>query len=861
MTVDYFLMVHRVDQAKSISHVMNLSSHQRMLSQKIAMLARFMSRTHSPYEVNDIKDELLLALNEVKTIHHGLIDGNEDLGLMGTNSEVINKIYYGKQYQLDKRVNFYLNAGHAYLNSNDISWKNPDLQYLLYVHQSGELLESMTALVSQFQKESETYMTELEQNGVWIYFGTLLVLLFISVFIFRPMILHIRKERNRLIASNRLLERRNMDIRKSRAAALNMMEDANEARRLAEKTKEQLHGLTKELALSNEDLEKINQDLQKEIQEKEYAKQLETNRNMILEKLASGTPLEEILGDLIMLTESFKPGMLCSILTLDRTNQSLRHLVAPSLPQFYNQAVDGMKIGLGKGSCGTAAFTGERVIVSDIMEHEYWEDYRDLALKANLRSCWSEPIVSSSQKVLGTLALYHHYPHEPSEDDLKFIKTTAHLAGIAIEKRKREDKIQHTAAQLERSNAALRNLVSTDPLTGLLNRRGLQQVLSHEIQVLKRSGASLMALLVDLDNFKDVNESLGHAVGDIVLREVAKVIEKTLRASDYVSRIGGDEFLILLPDTKPSEGMHFSERLRLAIAESPAIVSNNKPIKVTASLGVAVVDKEKPSIDELLEDTHVMLAKSKNLGKNRSSYADDNDEDRLQDVVELLRRGKHFRTVKHPIYDLNTEQEVACELLARSEIEGFQMPYDFFNISTEANILTMVDHHCLKTSIKTSSKLPKALRRHVNVMPSTMIDIPTKSLVELFPDIQDNQDYCVEISEQQILGDPSYLVDAVAALKQHGVKIAIDDVGFGRSCLESLILLQPDIIKIDRSVVQGVHENSGRKHSLKRLLKVTNSLGAEVIVEGIETKEELEALKQLGVTYGQGFYWGKPATF
>jgi len=184
------------------------------------------------------------------------------------------------------------------------------------------------------------------------------------------------------------------------------------------------------------------------------------------------------------------------------------------------------------------------------------------------------------------------------------------------------------------------------------------------------------------------------------------------------------------------------------------------------------------------------------------------------------------------------------------------MPDDFFRMCLEANIMTLVDHHCFKNCVAQSVTFSRRIRCHVNLFPSTLIGIPVQHLIDVLP--PHHQNYCIEISEQQIIGDPSYLVKPVTALRKAGVQIAIDDVGFGKSCIESLILLEPDVIKIDRRWVHGVSRDKGRANALKKLMKVANSLDMLAIAEGIETAEDIEVLHEVGIKFGQGFFLGKP---
>jgi len=416
----------------------------------------------------------------------------------------------------------------------------------------------------------------------------------------------------------------------------------------------------------------------------------------------------------------------------------------------------------------------------------------------------------------------------------------------------------HQKQQLEELNDRLEKLSFLDPLTQLLNRRGLQRMLSRELEISGREGANLSVILLDLDNFKPINDTFGHAVGDIVLQELSKVLKRTVRATDYVSRVGGDEFIILLPNTRLAEGLHFSERIRLAISQTPVVVAGGQAVKATASFGVMSVNKRTASVDSLLEETHAALAKSKQSGKNRVS-AGDGWEPRADNVADTLRSGSCFHSVKQAIVDLRNEKTIGYEFLARTNIAGFEMPGEFFNFSMENNILSVVDQRCLESALTAARGVRPVSEKHVNLFPSTMAELQPEQFSRLFPPVSLCGAYCVEVSEQQILGDPSYLIHVVQELKRRKIGVAIDDVGFGRSCLESLIILQPDVIKIDKRLVQNISHDKSQKEMLRRLLAVVESLKAKIIAEGVETREDLETLKELGVSYGQGFLWGQPA--
>jgi len=169
-----------------------------------------------------------------------------------------------------------------------------------------------------------------------------------------------------------------------------------------------------------------------DITDRKRARLLQEGRSGVLEQIAAGASLHDVLNTLVFGMERVNPRMLCSVLLLD-SERRLRLGAAPSLPDFYNKAIDGLEIGPGSGSCGTAAATGQRVVVEDIATHPYWIDYRDLAEAADLRACWSEPIRSADGDVLGTFAIYYREPRSPDQTDLEIITTSAPLAGVAIE--------------------------------------------------------------------------------------------------------------------------------------------------------------------------------------------------------------------------------------------------------------------------------------------------------------------------------------------------------------------------------------------------------------------------------------------
>ncbi|HET8773630.1 MAG TPA: diguanylate cyclase [Thermoanaerobaculia bacterium] len=514
-------------------------------------------------------------------------------------------------------------------------------------------------------------------------------------------------------------------------------------------------------------------------------------------------------------------------------------------------------------ACATVGRGGVDVVLLDLG----LPDARELQALMKLEECLHEiPVIVLTGHGDETLA--RDALHCGAEDYL--LKGTVDRNSLlrairyAVERHRSVRDLTRVKRELESANQHLERLTLIEPLTELLNRRGLQQALSREVQALTRGASRAAVIVVDLDDFKTINETLGHATGDVVLKEIGRRLRASVRAVDYVGRLGGDEFMLILPDTSPAEVGRVAERLRLFI--STAIIQHSHgTVSVTTSIAAMLLTPDMPALDEVLSRAHLLLSRAKGNGKNRVTFGTGDMDDtarRLRaetDMCTNLTHGRNILTVKQPIYRLADESPIGYELLSRYSNGIFEMPENFFRTCSERNVLTLVDHACLRAAVNAAMAMPPYARFHLNIFPTTLLSIPAEHLIELFPSPVPPETFCLEISEQQIIGDPSYLVEAVNALRAAGVMIAIDDVGFGSSCLESLVLLAPDILKIDKRVVIGIDREPKRVEQLRRYVRIAGSLGCGVVAEGIETADELDVVRGLGIEYGQGYLWGKPA--
>ena len=272
----------------------------------------------------------------------------------------------------------------------------------------------------------------------------------------------------------------------------------------------------------------------RDITDRRLSDLLRDGHAQILEMIAMSAPLASILDALARLVESQLNGILCSVLLLDDDGRRLRHGAAPSLAPEYVKAIDGTEIGPCVGSCGTAAYRRQPVIVTDVLADPLWADYRELVRPYGYRSCWSTPILSNRGEVLAVFAMYSRTVRAPTSVESRLLEMAIHIAGIAIARRRAEERIQFMATH--------------DELTGLPNRARFGEQLAEALQSAARRGAWLGVVYADFDNFKFVNDSLGHSAGDALLKTMAERIVAAVGPNNIVSRLGGDEFVVLLVD-------------------------------------------------------------------------------------------------------------------------------------------------------------------------------------------------------------------------------------------------------------------------------------------------------------------------
>jgi diguanylate cyclase (GGDEF)-like protein len=352
---------------------------------------------------------------------------------------------------------------------------------------------------------------------------------------------------------------------------------------------------------------KLVEELRHEISRRASREEQLNDYNRLLEMLAHGEALPMILANLNTVVEKQLQGGMSSILMLDEEGKKLSTVSAPSLPDAYNNALQDQEIGSEVGSCGAAAYRNATVIAEDIETNPRWEAYRELALRHNLRACWSTPIRNTFGRVLGTLAIYHSTPYKPNKTDLDITMTAANIAGIAIEAKQTELRLQ--------------NMAHYDQLTQLPNRAFLYDRLAFIITQAKRRPARFAVLFIDLDNFKEINDSLGHEAGDRMLQSIAQGLKTAVRDSDIVSRFGGDEFVTLLMNLNEISDINAVIDKVLEHITQPYVV-NQKVRHISGSIGISLFPDDGSDSDSLIQKADRAMYRAKEKGNHYVYFSD-----------------------------------------------------------------------------------------------------------------------------------------------------------------------------------------------------------------------------------------------
>lgn len=428
----------------------------------------------------------------------------------------------------------------------------------------------------------------------------------------------------------------------------------------------------------------------------------------------------------------------------------------------------------------------------------------------------------------------------------------------------RENELRSQAVHLER-------LANFDPLTGLMNRRYFTERLEGFLGHSNRHDTRFALMFLDLDRFKEVNDSYGHAAGDELLRRVSAQLKKLLRRNDVIGRLGGDEFVILIDNiTREDQPAMVANKLLALFSNTWNILGQE--VEVGTSIGIALYPEDSQSTHGLLKQADLAMYSAKQLGRGRFQYYSASMGEAVQNrslIEEELKQGLErgeFELYFQPQVDIHSCQIHGCEALIRwnHPTRGLVLPMEFIPIAEESMLIVALGRWVIEQSLQFQAKMEAAGLKDfsiaINLSPKQFEALSLYSI--LSKAIEDNQvnpkQIVLEITEGHLIQSKKKSTQTMRQLKHLGIKIALDDFGTGYSSLAYLKTLPLDYLKIDRLFVKDLVEDKVDQQIITSVVDLAQALKLQIVAEGAETPEQVNKLRELGCGVIQGFYYAKP---
>jgi len=423
----------------------------------------------------------------------------------------------------------------------------------------------------------------------------------------------------------------------------------------------------------------------------------------------------------------------------------------------------------------------------------------------------------------------------------------------------------------KRSEETIRRMAYHDHLTGLPNRLLLMDRIEQAIAAARRHGKKAALLYMDLDRFKDVNDTMGHHVGDELLKAVARRLTETIRGGDTVARDGGDEFTVLLQDINRTEDVsRVTEKIFRAF-ETPFMI-DGREFFINVSIGVSIYPDDGEDEKTLLKNADIAMYQAKDAGRNNCKFFTPEMNERIVRRLDLEKRLKRavekeeFLPYYQPQIDLKTGEVTGVEVLLRWQDpeRGLVPPGDFITLAEETGLTVPIGEWVMRKACEQSILWQKKGLKAVNIATNfSMRQFREKdffkAVVRVLEETGLDPGYLeIELTESILMDDVEHVIKTLHEFKSLGVRLAIDDFGTGYSSLEYLRKMPIDMLKIDRSFVRDITTNESDAAIAEMVVNIGHTLDIEVIAEGVETEEQLKLLKEMGCDRMQGFLVARP---
>jgi len=717
-------------------------------------------------------------------------------------------------------------------------------------------------------------------------------------------------------------------------------------------------------------------------------------RRRVYELLSSEGDFKKVLTLIIDHVETARPNLICAIHAVDESRQRLTLAAAPSLPDFFVEALRDLAMDVGGNSIGRVAATGDAAMTEDIGKDEGWAAHRQLAKQAGLGSSWAEPIRDSRGSTIGVFVAFQRQVGELGEEDLAVSHKAVELARTPIQREREEAEHQLATSVFKASGQAIvitdaqNRIVAVNPafsrltgyrpadaighnprflssgrtprhayvemwsslgelgqwqgeiwnrrkdgkeyvewltvnavkdangevhqyvgmfsdvtekkkaeealwrrgnydfLTDLPNRRLFLDRLQQEIKRTKRTDHKLAVLLIDIDRFREINDSLGHETGDLLLVEVARRIASHVRDSDTVARLGNDEFAVVVPGLPDLNRAEAATQSIIEALRQPFQLKE-RTIHASASIGTTIYPDDSSAAEELVKNAEQAMYAAKDQGHDRFCFFTESMQQaalrraRLSSDLHDALAARQLEVLYQPIFDLASGHAVGAEALLRwnHPVLGTINPADFIPLAEQTGLINELGDFVFRTAAREAARWqsmaehrtgkkwkaedgPPPYRISINMSPrqfytDAAADVWFKSLAEIgLP----SQCVVIEITEGLLLENHPVVSAKLSQFRERGFRIALDDFGTGYSAMSYLKKFHLDYLKIDKSFVRDMVSDADDRAIVEAIVIMAHKLGLQIIAEGIEQESQKSLLMMAGCDFGQGYLFAKPMT-
>ena len=583
--------------------------------------------------------------------------------------------------------------------------------------------------------------------------------------------------------------------------------------------------------------------------------QLLDYQHSLLGHAMSTSSRDEILSRACMLAESAVDGSLSSVMAVQDDGR-LEVISAPSIPGEAISALNGTPVLVGHGSCATTVARRKPTFVCDTLSDEAWTHARGFAEKFGIHACWSYPVVDSDGNVVASFALSSTECRTPTSFQRRILEISAHVIGMVLVRDQQESTIRYLAMH--------------DETTGLPNRRLMVSELERRCEQTRQGDSRFGVLYVDLDRFKQINDSFGHRIGDQVIKETAHRLERLVAGECLLARMGGDEFIVLVDDvTDVTQLERMAARIASAFVEPLHIDGIDHQLMM--SIGIAVGGRDAQDAEKLLQCADAAMYHAKHCGRNqyRVFHPQYLDQSRLMlEISNGIHRalaGDEFQLAFQPRFRVSDLAMIGAEALIRwQRSDGVLLaPGHFIPQAEELGLVDRITRwvfeHALVQHRKWIDLGYPAFSLSINLsgrdLNSAQIDAISAIVRNsgVVPELVE-----VEITESWLLGDESEDLRQVRRLRDMGLRVAVDDFGVGQSSLSRLKRLPVTTLKIDRSLVSDLPGDAHDRVVISSIIDMSKGLDLETVAEGVEHRSQLDFLATTGCHQVQGFYLAKP---